>query len=153
MCPYPKPTLNPGSPFLVPPVAVPSDSVPYCCLAKFLCIRDRRDSVPKKEKYVPLASHLRSPAQVASLRCAPLPEVSTPRPQLKSSRPDKSLRLIITGASNPILPHPVSASHVSQLPAIINQQKHYPYMDRHCRCGLLEQRIETNFQVVSILIG
>ena len=72
--------------------------------------------ITKKQKYVPLASHLRPPAQVASLRCAPLPKVSTPRPQLKSSRPDKSLRLIITGALNPILRHPVSASHLSDFP-------------------------------------
>jgi hypothetical protein len=36
---------------------------------------------------------------------------------------------------------------------LINQQKHYPYMDGHYRSGLLEQRIETTFQVVSILIG
>jgi len=83
----------------------------------------------------------------------PLPKVSTPRPQLKSRRPIKSPRLIIIGALNPILRHPVSACHASQLPAIINQQKQYPYMDRHCRSGLLEQRIETTFQVVSILIG
>jgi len=101
-------------PFLVQPVAVPSDSVPYCCLAKFLCIRDRRDSVPKKK--ICSSCYLRSPAQVASLRCAPLPKVSTPRPQLRISRPDKSLRLIITGALNPILRHPVSASHASDFP-------------------------------------
>jgi hypothetical protein len=35
----------------------------------------------------------------------------------------------------------------------MNQQKQYPYMDSHCPSGLLEQRIETTFQVVSILIG
>ena len=83
----------------------------------------------------------------------PLPKVSTPRPQLKSRRPIKSPRLIIIGALNPILRHPVSACHASQLPAIINQQKQYPYMDRHCGSGLIEQRIETTFQVVSIIIG
>ena len=109
------------------------------------------DLITKKQKYVPLASHLTSLAQVASLRCAPLPKGSTPRPQLKSSRPDKSLRLIITGALNSILRHPVSACHLSDFPPSNNQQNHYPYVDRHCRSGLLEQRIETNFQVVSVL--
>ena len=154
MWPYPKATSNPGSPSLAQPVVEPSDSVPYCCHRESWRGQDRKPPV-KNETETPTASHLRSPDQVVFAEVRPRPQKFTwlALSDSASGRTNRSASAKI-GPSRPLLHHPSSKSDLStSFLSSIQTTITLIDMPSRCRSGLLEQRIETTFQVVSILIG